>query len=94
MGIVSSLGEENNTIALMASSISFLIIGKKPYMFCEEVSSLSGSSGGNRCVRSMLAFSLKVVALYIVARLGGYLGKAFVTMFQRLRGNGSTTILL
>ena len=68
VGIVSSPGEEDGGIALIADSISSLVTGGMSVGF--KVESWGGSAmfGGKKCSRRRVAFSEKVVALGILSR--------------------------
>ena len=90
MGIVLFLGTDDGSIALMAAMISFRVT-KKPVMLFEEVWGSYGGRGGNRCLIRTFAFSSKVVALLIVAMLGGSFWKAIFTVFQKFVGDVVST---
>ena len=93
VGIVSSPGAEDGGIALIATRTSSGVTGLKSRRSFEGVWGSHPGGGGKRCSRSTLAFSSKVVAPLMVARLGGGLGKAFLTVFHKLAGEVVSTIV-
>ena len=93
VGIVASPEAENSSIILIASAISSFVSTEKLSIFWERVCGVSSSGSGNQCVHSMLAFSSKMVTLFIVARLGGLFGMALLTLFHRLLGDVTFMIL-
>ena len=93
VGIVSSPGMENGSIAPMPCWTSFSVVGIQPAMSLEEVCRLLLFGGGNKCVPSMLALSSNIVASLILAILSGDLGKAFGIVFQRFCAEVMSTTL-
>ena len=71
LGIVFSPVVENGRIALMTSSTSCFLTTTKTFIFREGVCDVSGSSGGNTWVPSILSFPFKIVPLFTIASLNG-----------------------
>ena len=93
MGIMSSSGLKNSSIALIVLVTLSKVTRKKLLMLFESVWGSHVGGVRYRCVLSMLDFSSKVVASLIVARVGDSLKKAILTICQKFLGMVSSTTL-